>query len=526
MTNVARLADMAAPQGADPITIRVDDLDSTTRALAEQVLPALARREVYQRAGNLVHVVREPVNDVGGIARAIGSPHIRGLPKQLLINELSEAADWVKTVHSKGGRSDDEAVKPPDDVVRTIIEAGQWERVRPLRAIANWPTLRPDGGIAMVDGYDPGSRYLLCDVPVIALPEAPTQSDARAAAVELLDLISDFPVETEAGRAAWLAGVLTLIARPAIRGPIPCILFNAPTAGSGKTLLAQLTAMLVTGTTTAARAAPQDSSEWNRSLLSIVLGGDAVCLFDNLKGKVESGALEAVLTTAKFKERRLRTNDEVVADVETLFLLTGNNAEFTVDLARRALECRLVPESERPETRGGFKIPRLEAFVIHHRPRLLRAALTIFHAYNLANRPPVSMRHMGSFEAWSDSVRAPMIWAGCADPGATQDALREESASGELDGRRELLEAWHECFASRPVTVKAALFEKKSPRLVQALTELCDVEKFEDVSSRVLGARLKSMKDRVLGSLALRKVAGNNSAGVVWQVVSLAAKPN
>jgi hypothetical protein len=178
--------------------------------------------------------------------------------------------------------------------------------------------------------------------------------------------------------------------------------------------------------------------------------------------------------------------------------------------------------------KGGFKIPRLVDYVIAHRPELLRAALTIFHAHRLAGTPPVAMRPMGSFEAWSDAVRAPMIWAGCADPAETQDGLRE-SASAELDDRRAVLEAWRECFADRAVSVRAAMndvaarqAEEPFARLGSAFLALCDVNAPTDLTARAIGDRMGPLKDRVLGVLSLQK-SGKDKHGALWRVASLAA---
>jgi hypothetical protein len=505
-------------------TINISDYE-TTSAMAAAVLPSLARREVYQRGGQLVHVAREP-RIVGGQVETGGAPRIRQIPTQILTNEIAESATWVKVTYSKDGDAQPTPVDPPKDVIATIKDAGQWAHIRPLRGIAHWPVVSSDG-IALADGYDAGSRYLLCGLPEISLPASPTQADAQAAAAELLTLVADFPIDSEAGRSAWLAGVLTLIARPGIDGPVPGILYDATTPGTGKTLAAMVSARIVTGCNPPVTGAPTEGSEWSRTLLSYALKGAPVVLLDNLRGKLDSPQLEAVLTSAKISERLLRSNDAVDADVQALFLLTGNGVEPTIDLARRCLHVRMVPQTERPELRGGFKFPRLQEHVQRHRGELLRLALIILHAHRCAGSPSVAMRPMGSFEAWSDAVRAPIIWAGCADPGETQDALRE-CASGDLDDHRELLEAWRMCFGGRCVTVSDArkavvqnADDAAYKRLGAALLELCEVTEPSAATTRLIGARLKRLQDRVVGQLRL--VRGKKGEdGYVWQVLSLA----
>jgi hypothetical protein len=110
------------------------------------------------------------------------------------------------------------------------------------------PALRPDGSILDRPGYDPATGLLYCparDYP--AVPAMPTVDDARRAAALLLGLVAEFPFASEDHKAAWLSAVLTVPARPAIKGPCPGFLFDAPMPGSGKTLLAELVGLIGTG---------------------------------------------------------------------------------------------------------------------------------------------------------------------------------------------------------------------------------------------------------------------------------------
>lgn len=48
---------------------------------------------------------------------------------------------------------------------------------------------------------------------------------------------------------------------------------------------------------------------------------------------------------------------------------------------------------------------------------MLRAALTVLRAHDIAGRPcPSGMSVLGSYEAWSAAVRAPLLWLDEADP--------------------------------------------------------------------------------------------------------------
>jgi putative DNA primase/helicase len=405
--------------------------------------------------------------------------------------------------------------------VSTIHDAAEWAHIQPLRGIAQWPVLAPNGEIVINNGYSPSTRYLLSSVPRIELPPKPTHEHAAAALARLLGLIAEFPFVSAEGRAAWVSGILTVLARPAIDGPVPAIIFDAPTPGAGKTLLAHAISLLVTGDMATARAAPDDNGEWNRAILSIALGGDPVVLFDNLRGKLENGTLEAVLTSQRYADRKLRTNEDVRVDVQSLFLITGNNMTVTRDFVRRALHCRLVPDVERPEQRGDYQIRDLAGHIRAHRAELLSAALTIFWAYSVAGSPVVSMRHLGTYEKWSEVVRRPLIWAGGGDPALTQDALLENAVAEETGGSSALLEAWFARYGETPRTGRDVLADHAVAgdlELRLAIEGVCAGK----VTPRALGAHLSTLRDCVLGSHRLAKVK-HTKAGDLWRVVRVDA---
>lgn len=506
-------------------TIVINEAGATPGALAKRALPALATADIYQRGGRLVHVVREAVTAPSGEVLPIGRPRIRELPRTLLANALAESVEWQRCSYDKKGNSAAEHADPPRDVVDFILEAGEWAHVRPLRGIAHWPIVAPSGEIITANGYAPAAEYVLTDVPSLKLPAEPSQDDARAAVTKLLDLVAEFPIVSDAGRAAWLAGVLTVLARPHIAGAVPCTVFDAPTPGTGKSLLARMAAAIPTGDDVAPRAVPQEASEWSRVMLGIAIAGEPVVFFDNAKGKVDSAALEAVITSARFTERRLRTNESTECPVPTLFLVTSNNASLSVDLARRSLHCRLVPKEERPELRGGYRIKSPVRYVVEHRSELLTAALTILRAYYVAGRPAVAMRPMGSFEEWSEAVRAPLVWAGCADPAETQDALREAAAAVDLAPLGEALAAWHEVHQDRAVTVAQLVKSATSaPTLSAALCALCETtpDNLDTKAAKAIGIRLGASRDRILGNYRLERV-GRASAGTTWRVLRIAS---
>lgn len=516
-----------------PKPIKIDITGLSIREIAEAALPALAARlTVFQRGGRLVHIVHEPESRPG-FTSPTGASRIRALPKQLLTNELHESATWVQRHTDKSGNTHEEECNLPDAVVRTILEAGQWAHIHELRGITQWPVFSTDGrstSVIVTNGYNRPTRYALQNIPTITLPRQPTQADAEAAARKLLDVIAEFPIKDDAGRAAWLAGILTMLTRPVISGPVPGIIFDAPAAGSGKTLLAKSISLIVTGDEPAMRAAPADNSEWHRALITVLSAGDPIVVFDNVKGRLDNGSLEAVLTGTRFADRLLRTNEDIKLPIETLFLFTANNATISRDMVRRCLHCRVIPDTDRPELRDNFRIKDLVAYIREHRCELLSAALTIPWAYGFNGSPPVEMRSLGSYEGWSDAVRRPLIWAGCADPVTTQDGLLE--VVSERGDASELLDAWYALYGDKPMIAKSVLAnlaqngsEESDPRVLrlrEAVEAACEDEKgnVRTPTPRLLGGALSKLKDAVLGRYRLEQLK-KIGRGIPWRVVAV-----
>jgi hypothetical protein len=82
---------------------------------------------------------------------------------------------------------------------------------------------------------------------------------------------------------------------------------------------------------------------------------------------------------------------------------TGNNPQFSNELARRLVRIRLDAHVDQPWLREGFRHADLLGWVRQNRARLVAACLTLGRAWIAAGRP----RHrqtLGSFEAWAQTV--------------------------------------------------------------------------------------------------------------------------
>lgn len=511
----------AAGRAADDPRVVVP-LGADIPRIVDSSIAALAPANVFQRQGALVDIVRGATTDAKGVIRADGAARVRFLPPPRLRETLASKVRYTRQRQSGEGTTS-VTVPPPRDVVEAVMARGEWAHIRPLAGIAEWPCIRPDGTVLEQPGYDAATHLLYEPTIDVTVPMVPTRDEAKAAVGELLGLVADFPFTTAAHASAWLSGLLTLLARPAIDGPTPLLLIDASERGSGKTLLADAIGLIVSGRTLPRRTCPESQEEWKKSMLAIAIAADPIILIDNITRQLRSDALDAVLTGTSYRERVLGRNEELTLDVRTLFIATANNASLSPDLVRRALHVRLEGDTERPESRTGFTHPDLRGHILENRARYLLAALTILRGYYVAGCPDMKLKPMGSFEAWSRVVRNALVWAGQADPLDTQEALRETS-DPEQEGLEALFTAWHIVYGERGVTVKTVLGDLADPQLDPreqdlraAISVFCDAEPGKLPAPRKLGNKLRTARGRIVRGIRFERAPGHGEDGAAWR---------
>lgn len=519
----AHVTTARAAHSRGPFRDRVEiQIDGDLSRVVDASIEALAPHDVYQRGGMLADVVHDAPPKDDGLVRPDGAPRIRILPRMRLREMLSIAVDYSKrTVRKDGGegRVSWRSVPPPAEVVATVEARGEWRHLRPLVAIAEWPCLRPDGTILCEAGYDRATGLLCESATAVDVPTLPTLGDAKAAAATLLDLVSDFPFTGDAHRSAWLVTLLTLLARPAIDGPTPLLLIDKNTRGAGGTLLADAIGAILRGSALPRRTQPKSPEEWGKVMLGIALAGDPLVLIDNIVSTLRSDDLDTVLTGTTYTQRVLGVNENRTLPWRTVLVATANNAAISGDLVRRSILCRLEAQQERPEERTGFRYPNLIDHIKRNRAQYLAAGLTILRAYEAAGRPAVTLRPMGSYEAWSIRVRAPLVWAEQADPAESQDLLRE-AGDPEREELEALLRAWYDRFGERRYTVRAAMTElgtrlASDIPLLDAMGSACGEQPGKPDFARKLGARLRAAKGCVIAGLRLN-CGAKVGDGIPW----------
>ena len=303
-----------------------------------------------------------------------------------IIAEVSEAA--LRGRMARSGfyyklNKDQERIEcaPPLDVVRDILALSPTDwKVAPLEALIETPFLRPDGTICANPGYDSLTCLFYAPAPGLRLPEMPESPmiDDVEAMLDLLDsAIGDFPFVDDSSRANAIASMLTPVVRPAIDSPTPLALYDAPQAGTGKSLLAEVVSIIATGRAAETFSAPRDPEEWRKKITTALSSGTGVVVIDNVNYRLDSDALCSAITSITISDRIFRTFERIVLPVKCAWIATGNNVQLAGDMPRRCYWIRLDAKQSKPFHRTGFRHENLRAWVTEHRGELIAALLIL-----------------------------------------------------------------------------------------------------------------------------------------------------
>jgi hypothetical protein len=340
----------------------------------------------------------------------------------------------------------------PDKVAIAYLQRKGRRNLRPLRAVISTPTLRPDGSILDQPGYDEktGLFYDPCGLEYPAVPNEPTREQAVAALAKLKEPIALFPYvpddpenpERSASRSVTLSGMLTGLIRPSLP-TAPVHSSSATVAGSGKSMLDNIIAMIVTGRTVHPVAETTKTDEFEKRLATALIKGSQIIGLDNCTIPIGGGLFCQAATEPVVSIRDFGVLKDVDVENTALILVNGNNLVFLGDIVRRVLRAALDPRCERPELRKFDFCPLKET--AKRRAELVIAGLTILRAYHVAGRPKQpNLNPLGSFDDWSAWPRSSLVWLGEPDPCLTMAASRDTDP--ELKQLRCLLGAWHDLF--------------------------------------------------------------------------------
>lgn len=438
------------------------------------------------------------------------TPLLRPLTIDHMRYELARVADWwaMRGPKDKKLRT---AQMPPLAVVRDVL-ATPSQPLPILDRIVSCPAFDADGQLHMANGYaERGRTYVAMPqgLQVPTVPERPTDEEIdRARALILDDLLGDFIFVTPADRANVVALGLEQFARAMIRGPLPLHNIEAPTAGTGKGLLAASVLAPSCGSMMGFLAPTTDDDEMRKRLLGTLMKGPSAIVIDNLIGQLSSGTLASVLTVPDYWDERVLGKSVVTrVPIRCSWVVTGNNPSFSDELTRRAVRTRIDARLGDPSERHGFRHDPLGEWVDAHRGDLIWAYCTLIQAWIDGGRRPFLGRK-GSYENWVKVVGGVLQHVGIDGFLANQQEFREASNS-ELTALENFVRAWWDQFAGEHVGVKD-LFN------VALGIDGLDLGGGNDKAQRTrFGIFLRGQRDRIVSGSSIKQ-AGTRDRAQQW----------
>jgi hypothetical protein len=432
-------------RGSDDDRPIIETRDRGLDAVGDEAFNALVKANVVDgqpiifQFNRLVHV------RVDGT----GWPVVEALSEAALRGRMARVATWI------GGspRGPGIQIHPPEAVVKNVLSRLEgWDGIPVLHRVVQFPFFMPNGILSTTPGYQSDTKVWLhapgCVIPEI--PENPTDEDLVTARVWLEELLTDFPFETPSSRAHVIGMMLLPLVRELIDGPTPLHMLTAPTPRTGKSLLNELTSIILTGQPPRLSTPPRNEEEWRKFLLAMILSGAAHVTLDNLSAKLDSGAFAELLMSKAHTDRILGVSQLGSGFNRALWVATGNNVELSGEIAERSVWIRVVPNVEFPGQRTGFK-HQLPEWALEHRGELLGALLTMARAWVAQGRPRFTKRTKGGFEQWCQTIGGILEVAGVKEF-LENDREQIEGADPEHQELATFVTVWAEQHGNNPVT--------------------------------------------------------------------------
>ena len=469
-----------------------DAVDQAVQVLAD------SDARVFQRSGSLWRPVRVgraaatlKLGKTDGVTRPEGATMLAPIDEAALADIIGRRIGFFKY----DARAQDWLPRDcPGPLAATIIaQRGHGWPMPRLKAIVQAPTLCPDGTVLNKVGYDASSQILFeSDTIWPKIPERPKLADAELALRKLANFLQTMPFVGDTDQSAALSMLLTVLIRPVLAAA-PLFAITAPAAGTGKSLLADLAAILATGHPAPAIAGDYDAVELEKRLGAALIAGDAIVSLDNVAAPLRSSFLCSLLTQEAVSVRQLGASRNLTLSTSALMTVNGNNLVIGGDLARRTCLIRLDAGLERPETRTFSSDLRVVA--LKRRAELVTAGLTALRAFALTDDRVPKPSGVGSFEDWSRVVRGTLMWCGFADAWGNADLLRADDPQRErVAGILHALKPFGQFTAA-----KVATEALDDVRLREQLAQFIDRSgKFD---THAFGLWLRKNRDRIIDGL-------------------------
>jgi hypothetical protein len=163
-------------------------------------------------------------------------------------------------------------IDPPPKVVQGFIAQGRDRKLPQLNAVSDTPVISDENTVVTRQGYDKASGIFLTASSPWNIPELTDEAQIIATAQQFWYPLSQFPYDSSLSRTLAFAALLTSLTR-SFTPTAPGILVTSPTAGTGKTKLASVLALLNSGEAVTMPAKFGNEEETRKELLALLING-------------------------------------------------------------------------------------------------------------------------------------------------------------------------------------------------------------------------------------------------------------
>jgi len=346
--------------------------DVSITTAAEQIFGLIARSQQLFYRGGRVHEIA---------AADSGDKKLEPItPAQFrsIIETYGKVFVW------RSGATGDKVLKPTlcaEETSRALLESRPArDRLPNIVSMTACSVLAntPDGARVLGKGWHSlnGGLY-------ITGGETPPTVPLDEAVQTLVEILSDFDFTTPGDRSRALASLIA----PALRfggwlvEPLPIDVGEADASQSGKTYRQKVIAAIYRESCNVVVQRAAGVGGIDESISQKLIDGRPFILLDNLRGKLDSPFLEAILTAPGTMPARVPHRGEVQVDTRgMIFQMTSNGCETTRDLANRASIIRI---RKRP---AGFVFRKYDAGDLHthvtaNQPHFLGCAFAVVNEW-------------------------------------------------------------------------------------------------------------------------------------------------
>lgn len=287
----------------------------------------------------------------------------------------------------------------PEQSAKLILNSDAFlNELPPIRLLSRCPVLVERGGeLVQIVGYDRESGVLAFgdEVPDVPLDEAKDL---------LRELIADFLFASESDRSRALAAFITpaLVHGGLLGGRAPVDLGEADQSQTGKGFRNKITAALYRQTVRTVTQRKGGVGSLEETFSSALIAGANFIALDNIRGKVDSPAIESFLTEDRYAARVPYSGDVEIDPKCIVLMMTSNRAEITPDMANRSNCTRLLkqePGYEFAKYPEGDILDRIRA----NQPRYLGAVFAVIREWHRRGKPRShETRH--DFRRWAQTL--------------------------------------------------------------------------------------------------------------------------